>query len=174
MPGCACDRKGPRRLIWIPFWPACWGESIKIEAPVEDTQVVAGQPLFSGRTRGRRLVIPAPVTGTVRTVHAELEAERDELSDLPYDAWICEVEPEEVVSRPGVFRVGPATREWLAGEVDRFRELILGQGASAPAFSLPDGGACDEECCGRWMRGCGGTLSGDSIGGRLARVVRDG
>ncbi len=103
-------------------------------------RVAQGEAMLTLEQGGRRVALPAPVSGVIEAVNEALSANPEALEEDPYrKGWAYVLRPSRLGQEVQGLRVGEAARAWLEEEVGRFADWITGLGAT-PAVTLPDGG----------------------------------
>ncbi|OGG44035.1 MAG: hypothetical protein A3F84_27905 [Candidatus Handelsmanbacteria bacterium RIFCSPLOWO2_12_FULL_64_10] len=103
-------------------------------------RVAQGEAMLRLEQGGRRVALPAPVSGVIEAVNESLSADPEALEEDPYrKGWAYVLRPSRLGEEIQGLRVGEAARAWLEDEVGRFADWITGLGAT-PAVTLPDGG----------------------------------
>ncbi len=134
-------RDGMARIGGDAFLTQLIGRVERVELPQPGQAVSRGEPLFVLHAGARSAVIQAPVDGIVRRINSELQVRPQSLADEPYVAgWVCEVEPSDLGANMALLRIGRAAQEWIAQEMDRFREFLMQRANGKVALALPDGG----------------------------------
>ncbi len=123
------------------FLAEALGGADRIELPEPGTRVRKGEPLAKVWRRGRVLVLPAPVDGTVMQVNPRVAEHPEELAEDPYgNGWLAAVVPVEPTEALKELRLGERARQWLSREVQRFVEFLARR--SSPRLvgaTIPDG-----------------------------------
>ena len=113
----------------------------RVELPESGAEVRRGQPVATITRRGRRLVIPSPVDGTVVASNRSLARVPGMLQADPYGSgWLTAVWPVDHREALKGFNVGEGARRWLEREVARFVDfLAMRSGLAAVPAALADG-----------------------------------
>ncbi|HQZ16135.1 MAG TPA: response regulator [Vicinamibacteria bacterium] len=101
------------------------GQIDSVELPASGAAIKKGATLFTLRHGDHRLAVPAPVSGRVTGVNAEL-VERPELIKLkPYQlGWVCTMDPANLTDDLHDLRIGAAAVSWYGQEINRYGEMI--------------------------------------------------
>lgn len=113
----------------------------RVELPEPGTELRKGQPLATIWRMSRKLVVPAPVSGTVVTCNKTADHAPAALSADTYGAgWLVKMWPVDHKEAVKSLRVGEEAFQWLGREVQRFTEFLAMR--SAPKLvgaTLADG-----------------------------------
>jgi len=91
--------------------------------------------------QGRRICLPAPLSGTVRTVNKTLDDHPGALQISPYrNGWVYSLTPSRLGAEIGSLKLAETTQTWLKEEVQRFTGWLTNLGATQAVPALPDGG----------------------------------
>ena len=101
------------------------GQNDSVELPASGATIKKGATLFTLRHGEHRLAVPAPVSGRVTGVNAELR-ERPELIKLkPYQlGWVCTMDPASLTDDLRDLKIGAAAVSWYREEINRYGEMI--------------------------------------------------
>lgn len=87
--------------------------------------VKKGSMLAEIEHNGKKLKIPAPVSGEIMDVNPGLNESHDELMDDPYRKyWIYKVKPDNWVEETSRLYLGDDARKWIKKELERFRDFL--------------------------------------------------
>jgi len=102
----------------------------QVELPAVGARVDRGQKLFSLRRGGRRIELPAPVSGTILGVNDALRAQPELINAHPFQrGWIVVIRGEHLPEERRHLLIGRGARRWFHQEVDfLFRLLPAGDG----------------------------------------------
>ena len=117
------------------------GGADRVELPPVGAEVKKGQPLARIERLGRRLVVPAPVDGTVVATNETVDRVPSALEADPYGSgWLATIWPVEHAEALSGLRVGQRAVKWLEREIQRFTEFLAQR--TSPELvgaTLPDG-----------------------------------
>jgi glycine cleavage system H lipoate-binding protein len=108
---------------------AAWllGQPDRIEW-TQAKQVSAGAPLVTLHRRGRKLVLRAPLDGTVVEQNRDgMQSAAQESLDLSPAHWLARVRPTELHRHLEHMRTGESLRQWLRMEMNRLRAIVIAQ-----------------------------------------------
>lgn len=123
---------------------AILGQIDSVQLQAAGTDVRKGEPLLTLTHGKRTLTIPAPVSGHIDTVNAQVSETPSALSRDPFGlGWVYQITP----SKPGADFLngkmfGTEALAWMRGELGRLRDFMAGA-ALTPATAgatLQDGG----------------------------------
>ena len=95
-----------------------------------------GEPLLYLERKGRRLGLPAPLSGTITSRNERLLSN----PKAPAHTWTCTLEPECLGDEIESLKVGDSARAWLRSETRRFSAWLATLFPARPGIALPDGG----------------------------------
>jgi len=96
----------------------------EVVLPAPGKDVRAGDVLFSFKRGKEEVRFCSPVTGKVVEDNGRLKTEPALVAGSPYkDGWICRIQPADLASELGTFRIGNPVVEWYGEEIKRLREL---------------------------------------------------
>lgn len=124
------DEDGTARVGVSPFVRHAMGDPSQLDLPEPGKKVVRGEPLFSVIRKGRRLVLPSPVTGVVSEARG---------NDARESGWLLGLVPKNLGAEIRRMFVGGEAEAWLHSETLRFRDFLV-DGLRAEPATLPDGG----------------------------------
>jgi CheY-like chemotaxis protein len=126
-----------------------------IDLPAKGAVVKRGEPLFSLRQGTRVAVLPAPISGKVHDVNAELPHHPDWLVSRLYEkGWVCSIKPEHLAEELGQLRIGDVAAAWYREEISRLQRMLAdarGE-ATAPAPSGLAEGELEETDDSTWTK----------------------
>jgi glycine cleavage system H protein len=102
------------------------GDLSAVELPAVGEHVTEGQPALGVRQGARRLRFAAPVSGTVTEINAALGRDPVRLRWRPYkEGWAFRLAPDDRLSAElGSLAIGREAERWMAGEMERLRDLF--------------------------------------------------
>lgn len=105
-----------------------------------------GRPAFTLRRSGHRAALRAPLSGTVEAVNHRAALDPGLLSRAPFeDGWVVVVRVPDPVAALDHLTPHPASRDWMAAEVDRLEALV--EATAGPLAA--DGGHLADDLFGR-------------------------
>ena len=110
-------------------------DRVVIRRPGE--RVAQGEAMLALEKDGRRVLLPAPVSGVIETVNGPLIAHPEGLEDAYRDGWAYTLRPSRLGEEVRILRVAEAGMTWLREEMGRFVDWMAGM---RPAAALQDGG----------------------------------
>jgi glycine cleavage system H protein len=103
-------------------------------------RVAQGEAMLTLEQGGRRVGLPAPVSGVIEAVNEALLENPETLEKDPYrKGWAYVLRPSRLGQEVQGLKVGEAARAWLEEEARRFADWVTGLGATL-AMTMPDGG----------------------------------
>jgi glycine cleavage system H protein len=106
-------------------------------------RVEKGDPLLSLGSGENHLIVRSPIAGEILAINNELESRPALMREKLFsDGWAYTIRPKGVEELRSML-LGDETRQWMADEFQRLRDLLAGVAANrqlAPA-TLHDGGA---------------------------------
>jgi glycine cleavage system H lipoate-binding protein len=115
-------------------------DSVRMLVSESGEQIRQGQPLLIVEREGKSVVLPSPVTGTLRMANSDAANTPSSISSSPYRAWLCVIEPSRLGQELSTLKVADGAKAWLQSEVKRFSDWVANLGASGVIPALPDGG----------------------------------
>ena len=115
-------------------------DSVRLLVSGSDERIRQGQPLVAVERDGKTVVLPSPVSGTLRTTNKDATNAPASIAASPYRAWLCVIEPSRLGQELSTLRVAENAKLWLQSEVSRFSNWVANQGAGGAVPALPDGG----------------------------------
>ena len=113
----------------------------RVELLDEGKPLQQGAPMLVLEQQGRRICLPAPLSGTVQTVNKTLDARPDAIQTSPYrNGWVYSLTPARLGTEIGSLKLAETAQAWLKDEVQRFTDWLTNLGAAQPVPALPDGG----------------------------------
>lgn len=102
------------------------------------TQVAQGEAMLTLERGARRIVLPAPVSGTIQAANTALMARQS--PDAASYRWAYTLRPSRLGEEIAHLKIAEKARAWLADEVQRFTDWLTGLTAANPVPALQDGG----------------------------------
>ena len=114
------------------------------EFSLEDpgVHVERGSPLFAIGRDGRRVRVPAPVSGSIKAMnrHPDTNVRWDDVV-TGEDAWLYRIVPDDLAREVPAWMIGAAASEWTRDRYERIREHLQHQAADGcTGIALADGG----------------------------------
>jgi len=125
------------------FAPSVIGRIDSVELPEAGKTVTRGERLFAVSQSGRKAYFNAPVDGVITAVNTSIARDPALLKADPYQrGWVCVLNPTNLASDLKSLMVGEETRNWIAREIDRFRDFFSHRAVQHMALGhvMQDGG----------------------------------
>ena len=118
------------------------GHLSSVSLPSPGTSVRQGEALASLISQQGKLVLRAPLSGTVEANNALLASDPQRLDRGTYGAnWLCSLRPSALGQEIGSLRVAENAREWLSLEMRRFSNWLTDLASPQAGMAMQDGGA---------------------------------
>jgi glycine cleavage system H lipoate-binding protein len=119
------------------------GAADAVEARPEGAFVRQGEPMLSIERGGRKVQVPAPLSGRIEAVNPELWRSPGEWGHT--DGWAYTLRPAYLGTVVENLRVAEAAGGWLRSQADRLRDWfdehpVMAGASLSPMPVLPDGG----------------------------------
>jgi glycine cleavage system H lipoate-binding protein len=115
-------------------------DRIRLLVSESGQRIRQGQPLFAVERDGKSVVLPSPVSGTLRSLNQAATEASAAATASPYRTWLCVIEPSRLGQELFGLKVAESAKLWLQQEVSRFSDWITNLGARGVVPALPDGG----------------------------------
>lgn len=103
------------------FIQKLFGTVESVDVPDVSIPVMKGDRLFSIVRNGKRVDIPAPVTGKVVAVNAELDHHPELVNLRPFESgWVCWIEPARLATELSSLRIGADAEAWYDDQIARY------------------------------------------------------
>lgn len=118
------------------------GKIDRIETKPAGAHLIQGEPMLTLEQNGRRLTIPAPISGEIRTRNEQVLSHPDTLRRTTYgNGWIYTLVPTLYLSEERrMLQTGRNARRWLQSECHRLTAWLTGGYAARVEMALQDGG----------------------------------
>lgn len=104
-------------------------------------QVRQGEPMLIVEQAGRRLTLPAPVSGVVERSNEQLTAHPEVLDGGAYgERWAYTLKPSRLGEEIGALQVAEKATAWLKGEMQALAAWVGGLTQMRPGVAMQDGG----------------------------------
>lgn len=104
-------------------------------------QVRQGEPMLTLERAGRRLTLPAPVSGVVQRSNEQLTAHPEVLDRGAYgERWAYTLKPSQLGEEIGALQVAEKATAWLKGEMQALAAWVEGLAQMRPGVAMQDGG----------------------------------
>ena len=114
------------------------GGSAEFSLDAPGGHVDRGSPLFEIGRDGRRVRVPAPVSGRITALNRHPYANDVVTGD---DAWLYRIVPDDLAREVPSWMIGTAASEWTRDRYERIREHLQHQMADgSTGIALADGG----------------------------------
>lgn len=119
------ERNGLVRIGIDDFAQKILGKFDKLTLPNRGQRVNKGDHLFSVHQGNQTITFPAPISGKIVSVHAELNNRINLLHIKPYElGWICSIEPSNLHEDLKMLKIGAEAVDWYQKEVDKYQEMV--------------------------------------------------
>jgi|SaaInl8_200m_RNA_FD_contig_31_6183_length_1284_multi_7_in_0_out_0_1 glycine cleavage system H lipoate-binding protein len=115
-------------------------DSVRLLVSGSGERIRQGQPLLAVERDGKTVVLPSPVSGTLRTTNKAVTDAPASIAASPYRSWLCVIEPSRLGQELSTLKVAENAKLWLQNEASRFSNWVANLGAGGAVPALPDGG----------------------------------
>lgn len=118
------------------------GKIDRIEAQPVGAQLIQGEPMLALEQNGRRLFVPAPISGEVKARNDQMLSNPEILRKMAYGAgWIYVLMPTLSLSEERrLMQTGRNASKWLQSEYRRLAAYLTTGYAARVEMALQDGG----------------------------------
>lgn len=99
------------------------GSVDSLELPLLDTKVKRGDPLFSVYKGDKKLTVPAPVNGTVKSFNPEVLRHPAYTTGRSHN-WVVSIKPDDLSADLPRLTIGQRARAWMSNEIGRLRDFL--------------------------------------------------
>jgi len=104
-------------------------------------EVQQGEPVLTVEQAGRRLVLPAPVSGVIENRNEHLVANPDALERGVYgENWVYTLKPSRLGEEIGSLKVAEKAETWLREERQHLADWVRRLAPLRPGVAVQDGG----------------------------------
>lgn len=135
------DRSGRLRVGLDELIAGAVGRPDRVHLRAPGDRVSQGETFLVLERGGRRISVPAPVSGVIGEVNAAIEGDPGLLNDSPYDAgWLYRLVPTSLGHEARGLRVADRAAQWLQEQSALFAEWLGRHSGLAPGLAMQDGG----------------------------------
>ena len=121
------------------------GSITRLELKNSGESVKKGDPFITIIQNGKRIILNAPVSGTIKSQNKEVLENLSLLNTSPYTlGWIYSIEPSNWIKESQIMMMAEKASEWIKSEYTRFKDFLaysINKQPDGAAIAFQDGGS---------------------------------